>query len=152
MSKAPRVLVLNGPNLNMLGTREPKIYGSTTLPEIEARCREHGAKLGVEVECRQSNSEGTLVDWIQAARGTHDGIVLNPAAYSFTSVAILDALLAAGLPLIEVHLSNIHKRESFRQHSYVSKAAEGVLCGFGAAGYIMALEALARLLIEEQGA
>ena len=152
MSKAPKVLVLNGPNLNMLGTREPEIYGRTTLPEIEARCREHGTKLGIEVECRQSNSEGALVDWIQAAREDFDGIVLNPAAYSFTSVAILDALLAADLPLIEVHLSNIHKRESFRHHSYVSKAAEGVLCGFGAAGYLMALEALARLLIEEQEA
>ncbi len=152
MPKAPKVLVLNGPNLNLLGSREPEIYGSTTLTEIEARCRDHGSKLGIQVECRQSNSEGTLVDWIQAARGSYDGIVLNPAAYSFTSVAILDALLAAGLPLIEVHLSNIHKRESFRQQSYVSKAAKGVLCGFGAAGYLMALDALARLLIEEQGA
>lgn len=151
MAKAPKALILNGPNLNMLGTREPALYGSDTLPQIEARCREHGKGLGLEVDCRQSNSEGDLVDAIQAARGAYDGIIINPGAYSHTSVAILDALLAAGLPVIEVHLSNIHKREHFRHHSYVSKAAVGVLCGFGAMGYLMALDALERLLTNKQG-
>ena len=107
--------------------------------------------LGLEVDCRQSNSEGAMVDAIQAAGGAYDGIIINPGAYSHTSVAILDALLAVGLPVIEVHLSNIHKREHFRHHSYVSKAADGVLCGFGAMGYLMALEALGRLLTKEQG-
>ncbi len=150
MAKAPSVLILNGPNLNLLGTREPEIYGRTTLAEIEARCREHGDRLGLAVECRQSNSEGELVGWIQRAREAHAAIVINPAAYSHTSIALLDALQAVGLPVVEVHLSNIHKRETFRQHSYVSRAAEGVICGFGAEGYAMALDALARRLVKEQ--
>ena len=151
MAKAPKALILNGPNLNMLGTREPEVYGNDTLAQIESRCRDHGKSLGLEVDCRQSNSEGAMVDAIQAAGGAYDGIIINPGAYSNTSVAILDALLAVGLPVIEVHLSNIHKREHFRHHSYVSKAADGVLCGFGAMGYLMALEALGRLLTKEQG-
>jgi 3-dehydroquinate dehydratase-2 len=150
VAKAPSVLILNGPNLNLLGTREPEIYGRTTLAEIESRCREHADRLGLAVECRQSNSEGELVDWIQGAREAHAAIVINPAAYSHTSIALLDALRAVGLPVVEVHLSNIHKRETFRQHSYVSRAAEGVICGFGAEGYAMALDALARLLVKEQ--
>ncbi len=152
MAKAPSVLILNGPNLNLLGTREPEIYGRTTLADIEAECRRHAGRLGLAAECRQSNGEGQLVDWIQEARGGHAAIVINPGAYSHTSIAILDALQAAGLPVIEVHLSNIHKRETFRQHSYVSQAAMGVICGFGAQGYLMALDALARLLVKENEA
>lgn len=152
MAKAPSVLILNGPNLNLLGTREPEIYGRTTLADIEAQCRARAGELGLAVDCRQSNGEGQLVDWIQEARNGHAAIVINPGAYSHTSIAILDALQAADLPVIEVHLSNIHKRETFRQHSYVSKAALGVICGFGAQGYLMALDALARLLVKENEA
>ncbi len=152
MAKAPKVLILNGPNLNLLGTREPEIYGTTTLDEIEALCRRRGNELGIEVDCRQSNGEGQLVDWIQEARGAYNGLILNPGAYSHTSIALLDALLAVGLPVIEVHLSNIHRREPFRSQSYVSKAATGVIAGFGAPGYLMALEALARRLIETKEA
>ncbi|MCG8355797.1 MAG: type II 3-dehydroquinate dehydratase [Kiloniellales bacterium] len=152
MAQSPRVLILNGPNLNLLGTREPETYGSTTLADIESACRARGGKLGLEVECRQSNSEGQLVDWIQESRSQHDAIVINPGAYSHTSVAILDALRAVGLPVIEVHLSNIHQRESFRHHSYVSHVAQGVICGFGAGGYDLALQAAADLLISQQEA
>lgn len=152
MAKAPSVLILNGPNLNLLGTREPEIYGRTTLADIEAQCRVRAGELGLAVECRQSNAEGQLVDWIQEARGSRAAIVINPGAYSHTSIAILDALQAADLPVVEVHLSNIHKRETFRQHSYVSQAAQGVICGFGAQGYLMALDALASLLVKENEA
>lgn len=148
MAQAPRVLILNGPNLNLLGTREPEIYGSATLDQIEAECRARAADRGLAVECRQSNSEGELVDWIQEARGNFDALVLNPGAYTHTSIAILDALLAVGLPVIEVHLSNIHRREDFRGQSYVSKAALGTIAGFGKAGYVMALDALAERMIE----
>lgn len=151
MAKAPKVLVLNGPNLNLLGTREPEIYGTATLADVEARCRARATDLGLTVECRQSNSEGDLVGWIQTARGGAAGIVLNPGAYTHTSIALLDAILAVGVPVIEVHLSNTHKREDFRQHSYVSRAAEGVICGFGVQGYLMALEAMAALLADRQG-
>ena len=150
MAKGPKVLLLNGPNLNMLGTREPEIYGRATLADIEAACRDKAAKLGLQLDCRQSNSEGQLVDWIQDSRGQHDAIVINPGALTHTSIAILDAFQAVGLPVVEVHLSNIHKREAFRHESYVSKVAEGVICGFGAAGYGMALEAVARRLLPEQ--
>ncbi len=149
MAAAPAVLLLNGPNLNLLGTREPGIYGSLTLGEIESRCRDRGTALGLSVDCRQSNSEGELVTWVQEARTGHRGILINPGAYSHTSIALLDALKAADLPVIEVHLSNIHRRETFRQHSYVSRAASGVICGLGPLGYELALEALARLLIEQ---
>lgn len=152
MAKAPSVLILNGPNLNMLGTREPAIYGRVTLADIEARCAARAGELGLALEFRQSNSEGELVGWIQQALKNHAGIVINPAAYSHTSVAILDALKAVGLPVVEVHLSNIHQRETFRGHSYVSKVAHGVICGFGAQGYIMALDAMAGLLVDEQEA
>jgi 3-dehydroquinate dehydratase-2 len=150
VAKAPKVLILNGPNLNMLGTRQPEVYGKATLADIEADCRARATDLGLAAECRQSNSEGELVDWIQAARNQAQAVIINPGAYSHTSVAILDALLAADLPIVEVHLSNIHQREDFRHHSYVSRAAQGVICGFGARGYIMALEALAAQLIESQ--
>ncbi len=146
MAKAPSVLLLNGPNLNLLGTREPEVYGHTTLAEIEATCRVRASELGLELDCRQSNHEGRLLDWIQEARGNHDAIILNPGAYSHTSIAIPDALKAVGLPVVELHLSNIHKREPFRQKSYVSAVAEGVICGFGPQGYVLALEAVAQLL------
>ena len=152
MAKAPKVLILNGPNLNMLGTRQPEIYGAVTLADIEAACEKRARELGLAVECRQSNSEGELVGWIQAARNDAQAVIINPGGYSHTSVAILDALLAAELPIVEVHLSNIHRREEFRHHSYVSKAAQGVICGFGARGYVMALEALAAQLVENQEA
>jgi len=143
---AKRVLVLNGPNLNLLGIREPGIYGSKTLKDIEALCREAGSQLGLTVDFRQSNHEGELVTWIQDARATADAILINPAAYSHTSLAIADALKAVGLPVAEVHLSNIHQREPFRHHSFVSAVAVGVLCGFGALGYKLALQALAEKL------
>jgi len=143
---AKRVLVLNGPNLNLLGTREPGTYGSQTLVDIEKLCREDAKTLGLTLDFRQSNHEGELVTWIQDARKTADGIVINPAAYSHTSVAIHDALRAVGLPTIEVHLTNIHTREPFRHHSYVSSVAIGVICGLGASGYRYALSALAEKL------
>ncbi len=146
MAATPKVLVLNGPNLNMLGLREPTIYGRTTLKEIEAACVADGKRLGLAVTCHQSNHEGELVTWIQQARGTMAGIVINPGAYSHTSIAIHDALAAVELPTIEVHLSNIHKREAFRHHSYVSKVAIGVICGLGVQGYLLSLLALAERL------
>ena len=152
MAKAPSVLLLNGPNLNLLGTREPEVYGRTTLAEIEATCRVRAGELGLDLDCRQSNHEGNLLDWIQEASGKHDAIVLNPGAYSHTSIAIPDALKAVGLPVVELHLSNIHKREPFRQKSYVSAVAEGVICGFGPQGYVLALEAVAQLLSTRRGA
>lgn len=141
-----RVLILNGPNLNMLGIREPKTYGSQTLADIEAMCKAEGKRLGLTVECKQSNREGELVEWIQQAYGKKDGIVINPGGYSHTSVAIRDALSAVAIPTIEVHLSNIHAREEFRHYSYVSAVAVGVICGLGAAGYRLALEALSERL------
>ena len=150
MAKAPKVLILNGPNLNMLGSRQPDVYGRETLSDVEESCRSHGQSLGMEVDCRQSNSEGQLVDWIQDARGTHSGVIINPGAYSHTSIAIMDALLAAELPVIEVHLSNIHRREAFRHQSYVSKVADAVLCGLGSQGYLFALDAMARRLNAQQ--
>ena len=140
------VLVLNGPNLNLLGIREPKTYGSQTLGDIEAMCKAEGKRLKLSVECRQTNREGELVEWIQGAYGKVDGIVINPAGYSHTSVAIRDAISAVAIPTIEVHLSNIHAREEFRHFSYVSAVAVGVICGLGAAGYRLALEALAERL------
>ena len=140
------ILILNGPNLNLLGVREPETYGRDTLADVEEACMERGSVLGLTVEFRQTNTEGQLVEWIQEARENADGIVINPAGYTTTSVAILDALLAAELPIIEVHLSNIHRREAFRHDSLVSRAATGVICGLGAQGYLLALEAMARLL------
>ncbi len=143
---AKRVLVLNGPNLNMLGTREPATYGSQTLADIEKMAVDEGAGLGLSVTCRQSNIEGELVTWIQQALGQYDAIVINPGAYSHTSIAIHDAFRAVSLPVIEVHLSNIYTREPFRHHSYVSPVALGVICGLGATGYKLALHALAEKL------
>lgn len=142
----PSVLILNGPNLNMLGTRQPEVYGRETLADIETLCHAHATALGLRVDFRQSNHEGELVTWIQQARLEQRAIIINAAAYTHTSVAILDALLAVALPTVEVHLSNIHQRDAFRHHSYVSKAAKGMICGFGSHGYILALDAVARLL------
>lgn len=143
-----KILLLNGPNLNMLGVREPSIYSNATLAQIEADCGKRATDLGLTLVTAQSNSEGGMVEHIQAAYGDCQGIVINPGAYTHTSVAILDALQAVGLPVIEVHISNIHKREPFRHRSYVSRVAEGVLCGFGPNGYLMALDAMQRLLAE----
>ncbi len=151
MAKTPKILILNGPNLNTLGTRQPEVYGHTTLTEIEAMCQARALERGLAANCRQSNSEGEMVTWIQGARGTCAGILINPGAYSHTSVAILDALLTVELPVVEVHLSNIHQRETFRRHSYVSSAAQGVICGFGATGYLMAIDGLADLIGNAKG-
>ena len=140
------ILIINGPNLNLLGTREPDVYGHDTLADVEAACRAHAASLKLTVECRQSNHEGDLVDWVQEARTAFSGIIINPGAYSHTSIALLDALKAVEKPVVEVHLSNIHQRESFRHHSYVSQAAKGVICGLGIQGYIAALDAMSRWL------
>lgn len=140
------ILVLNGPNLNLLGTREPDVYGSQTLADIEADCHEQAQSLGLSLEFRQSNCEGELVSWVQEAKGSFDVIIVNAGAYTHTSVALLDALKAVDLPSIEVHLSNIHQREEFRHHSYVSKVALGMICGFGSFGYNMAIQAAARIL------
>jgi len=142
----PIVFILNGPNLNLLGVRKPSIYGRDTLGDIEERCTARAAALGLEIDFRQTNHEGQLVDWIQEARESADGIILNAGALSHTSVALLDALSAAELPVIEVHLSNILRRESFRHHSYVSLVANGVICGLGAKGYELALDAIAGLI------
>ncbi len=140
------IYVLNGPNMNLLGQREPQIYGHETLADVEAACRAEGAALGLEVKCLQSNAEHQIIDWVHEAREAAGGIVINAAAFTFTSIAILDALLTCECPIIEVHITNIHRREPFRQHSYISSAASGVMAGFGTQGYLLALQRLARLL------
>ena len=142
------VYVLNGPNLNLLGKREPAIYGSETLADVEAECRKVAEELALEIRFHQSNREYEIIDWIHEARETAGGIVINPAAFTHTSVAILDALYAFEAPIIEVHISNVHKREAFRHHSYVSSVASGVIAGFGTQGYQLALRRLARLIDE----
>ena len=141
------VFILNGPNLNLLGEREPHIYGTTTLAQIEQRCRAKAETLGLGIVFRQSNLEGELINWLHEARKVASGIVINPAGYSFTSVALLDALKASELPIMEVHISNIHQREAIYHHSLVSTAATGVLCGLGPLGYELALQALAARLL-----
>ena len=146
MAASSKIMLLNGPNLNMLGVREPEMYGTDTLDDIRALCLDKGAALGVEVDFRQSNSEGELVGWIQSARGDHAGVIINPAAYTHTSIAIMDALIAVELPVIELHLSNPLRREPFRRHSYMSEVARGVICGFGGHGYELALDAMARII------
>jgi 3-dehydroquinate dehydratase-2 len=143
VAKPPLVFVLNGPNLNMLGQRQPKVYGRATLADVEKLCRARAEVLGLAVDFRQSNHEGELVGWIQEARKAAAGIVINAGAFTHTSVAILDALLTAEKPVIEVHISNVFRRETFRHHSYVSAAASGVIVGCGPLGYALALEALA---------
>ena len=142
----PLVAVLNGPNMNMLGLRQPALYGSATLDDVEALCAETAEQLGLAIDFRQSNSEGELISWVQECRGRAAGIVINPAGYTTTSIALMDALLASDLPVVEVHITNIHRREAFRQHSYVSKVAVGVICGFGIHGYALAMTAMADLL------
>lgn len=148
-TETPRLLIINGPNLNLLGTREPGIYGASTLPDVEQLCRESASALGFEAELLQSNHEGVIIDAIQAARNNAVGIVINPAAYTHTSVAIADALRAVELPVVEVHLSNVHSREEFRRHSYVSPAAVAVIAGAGINGYRYAVDHLASLLHED---
>ena len=142
----PLIVILNGPNLNMLGLRQPEIYGSATLDDVEALCAEAAEALGLAIDFRQTNGEGELISWVQECRGRAQGIVINPAGYTHSSVALMDALLAVELPVIEVHISNIHRREEFRHHSFVSRAATGVICGLGVRGYALALTAMAGLL------
>ena len=143
---AKPIYVLNGPNLNLLGLRQPEIYGRETLGDVEAALARLAGDLAVVVDCRQSNHEGQLVDWIHEARSGAAGILINPGAYSHTSVAILDALNAFEGPVLEVHISNIHKREAFRHHSFVSARADGVIAGFGTEGYLLALRRMAGLV------
>ncbi|SDG35625.1 type II 3-dehydroquinate dehydratase [Paraburkholderia phenazinium] len=140
------VLVLNGPNLNLLGTREPAIYGSETLDDVARMCRDAALRLDLALEFQQSNAEHQLIDWLHAARTRVDGVVINPAAYTHTSVALADALSAIDKPVIEVHISNVHRREAFRHHSYVSALAEAVIIGCGTQGYVLALERMATIL------
>ncbi len=140
------LLVLNGPNLNLLGQRQPEIYGHTTLADIEKLCRDKALELGVDLMFEQRNDEGAMLDLIHAARGTQHGIILNAGAYTHTSIALRDAISSVELPVIELHLSNIHAREDFRHHSYISGVALGLICGFGADGYPMAIEAMLRHL------
>jgi 3-dehydroquinate dehydratase-2 len=141
-----RLMILNGPNLNLLGIREPHIYGTTTLGAVEESCREFAGKLGASLAFHQSNHEGELVDLIQSARETADAIIINPAAYSFTSIAIIDALKAYDGPIIELHISNIHARDELHRHSKVSSSAKAVICGAGPYGYILAMQAAAHML------
>ena len=139
----PSVLILNGPNLNLLGTRQPEVYGHTTLGEVEAMCQDAAKQLGLDLSFEQSNHEGVMIDLIHAAKGTHDALIINAGAYTHTSIALMDAVASVEIPTVEVHLSNIHARETFRHTSYLSKVAFGMLCGFGAKGYVMALDAVA---------
>lgn len=141
-----QITILNGPNLNLLGTRQPEIYGAATLSDVKANCETLAKELGLSIDFKQSNHEGELIDWIQAARQTSGGIIINPAAFTHTSVAILDALNMFDGPVVEVHISQIHKRESFRHHSYVSARADAVLAGCGIQGYELALRYMAGTL------
>ena len=145
----PLIAVLNGPNLNMLGSREPALYGAATLEDLEAFCAETAQALDLALDFRQTNGEGELITWVQDCRDRARGIVINPGGYGHTSVALMDALLAAELPVIEVHLTNIHAREDFRRHTLTSRAANGVICGLGIRGYGLALTALAEMLLDE---
>ena len=144
------VFILNGPNLNLLGKRQPHIYGHETLADVERDCRAVGAELGLDIRFHQSNREYEIIDWVHEARDIAAGIVINPAAFTHTSVAILDALNTFDAPVIEVHISNVHKREEFRHHSFVSTRAEGVIAGFGTQGYQLALRRIARLIDEKK--
>ncbi len=146
------VFVLNGPNLNMLGVREPAVYGRNSLDDVRALAQKRAQSLGLSVDFRQTNHEGELVGWIQEARTAAAGIIINAGALTHTSIAVLDALQAAEVPAIEVHLSNIFRREAFRQHSYVSLAADGVICGLGAQGYELALDAIAHIIATKTAA
>ena len=149
MTTTPKILVLNGPNLNLLGTREPAVYGHTTLAEVEALCRAAAAERGAEADCRQTNHEGVLIDWIHAAGVQHRagalaGVVFNAGAYTHTSLALHDAIKGSGVPVIEVHISNVHAREAVRHHSFISPAAAGIVVGFGIDGYVLAIDGLLR--------
>jgi 3-dehydroquinate dehydratase-2 len=146
MSMSKSVLILNGPNLNLLGLREPHLYGAETLTDVEAACRKEATGLGLTLGFRQSNAEHQLIDWIHEARGQQAGIIINPGAFTHTSIAILDALNAFEGKVIEVHISNIHKREAFRHHSYVSGRADGIIVGCGTQGYRLALQRLAAII------
>ncbi|HSW04787.1 type II 3-dehydroquinate dehydratase [Aquabacterium sp.] len=144
-----KILVLNGPNLNLLGTREPAVYGATTLADVDALCRDAAQQRGAEADCRQSNHEGVLIDWIHEAGIAHRegrlaGVVFNAGAYTHTSIALHDAIKGAGVPVIEVHISNVHARESFRHHSWLSPVAAGIVVGFGIDGYVLAIDGLLR--------
>ncbi len=150
MTPPPLIAVLNGPNLNMLGIREPEKYGTATLDDVEALCAEVAEELGLAIDFRQTNAEGELVNWVQECRGRAAGIIINPAGYTTTSIALMDALLAVDLPVIEVHITNIHRREEFRQHSFVSKAATGVIAGLGIEGYALAIRAMAGLVPQDE--
>ncbi len=147
--KRPLIAVLNGPNLNLLGTREPALYGAATLDDVEALCAEVAEALDLAIDFRQTNGEGELISWVQECRDRAAGVIINPAGYGHTSIALMDALLALDCPIVEVHLTNIHRREPYRHHSYTSEAANGLICGFGARGYALALQAIAELLQEE---
>ena len=142
----PLIAVLNGPNMNMLGLRQPHLYGAATIDDVETLCADTAEQLGLAIDFRQTNSEGELVSWIQECRNRAAAIVINPAGYTTTSIAVMDALLAVDLPTIEVHITNIHRREEFRHHSFISKAATGVIAGLGVHGYALALHALAAIL------
>ena len=141
------VLILNGPNLNLLGTRQPEVYGKTTLADVEALCAAETARLDLEMQFAQSNHEGAFIDLIHEARGQHAGIILNAGAYTHTSIALMDAIASVELPVVEVHLSNIHARESFRHRSYIAPVAIGQICGFGVHGYVLAIQALQRCIV-----
>jgi 3-dehydroquinate dehydratase-2 len=145
----PSVLILNGPNLNLLGQRQPEVYGRTTLADIEASCAAHAADLSMDVAFIQSNHEGVMIDAVHAAKGVHAGLIINAGAYTHTSIALMDAVASVEIPMVEVHLSNIHAREPFRHVSYLSKVAVGQICGFGAQGYLMALDALAARVVTQ---
>jgi len=145
----PLVAVLNGPNMNMLGLRQPELYGSATLDDVEQLCAETAETLGLAIDFRQTNGEGELITWVQQCRGRAAGIVINPAGFTTTSIALMDALLATDLPVIEVHVTNIHRREEFRHNSYVSKVATGVIAGLGIGGYALALTAMADILQDD---
>jgi 3-dehydroquinate dehydratase-2 len=145
----PLIAVLNGPNINLLGIREPEKYGTATLDDLEALCAEAAEDLGLAIDFRQTNGEGELITWVQECRGRAAGIIINPAGYTTTSIGLMDALLAVDLPVIEVHITNIHRREAFRHDSYVSKAATGVIAGLGVQGYALALQAMADLVAPE---
>ena len=145
----PLIAVLNGPNINMLGLRQPHLYGSATLDDVEQLCAETAEPLGFAIDFRQTNGEGELISWVQECRGRAAGIVINAGGYTHTSVALMDALLASELPVIEVHVTNIHRREEFRHHSYISKVAVGMICGLGIRGYALALMAMADLLEDD---
>jgi 3-dehydroquinate dehydratase-2 len=148
----PLIAVLNGPNLNLLGTREPEKYGTATLDDVEALCAEAAEELGLAIDFRQTNLEGELISWVQECRGHAAGIIINPAGYSHTSIALMDALLAVDLPVVEVHITNIHRREAFRHLSYVSRAAVGVICGLGVGGYALGLRAIAGIIGQDDTA